>query len=122
MPRTQVGGWNAVSPNKIEILKESTYVGGTSTNKVMEIEGSVGGAEVYKDFATYKGEMFTLSLSYSPRAGHLTGTDSAVDIYWEGVKVGTLNATTVGLKTYTFSFNATSATGTRSFSWYGRLA
>ena len=112
MPRTQVGGWNAVSPNKIEILKESTYVGGSSTNKVMEIEGSVGGAEVYKDFATYKGEMFTLSLSYSPRAGHLTGTDSAVDIYWEGVKVGTLNATTVGLKTYTFSFNATSATGT----------
>ena len=112
MPRTQVGGWNAVSPNKIEILKESTYVGGTSTNKVMEIEGSVGGAEVYRDFATYKGEMFTLSLSYSPRAGHLTGTDSAIDIYWEGTKVGTLNATTVGLKTYTFNFNATSATGT----------
>ena len=106
---TQVNGWTAIAPNQIEILQESTYLGNTSTNRVLEIEGPVGGADVYKDFATYPGELFTLSLSYSPRKGNTTGVDSAIDIYWEGTKIGTLNSSVVGLKTYSFNVTASSA-------------
>jgi hypothetical protein len=77
----------------------------------MEIEGSNGGSDVYRDFDTYLGEYFTLSVSYSPRNGHLSGVDSAIEVYWEGQKIGTLNATSTGLQTYTFNVTANSASG-----------
>ncbi len=109
--KTQVGSWYAVSPNKVEIVAECSVLGNSSSNLVLEVEGPSGGTDLYRDFATYKGEMFTLSLSYSPRKNYTTGTDSAIDVLWEGVKIATLNTTTVGLKTYTFNVTSNSANG-----------
>jgi putative sterol carrier protein len=55
---------------------------------------------LYTIIKAESGTAYSISVDYSPRAG--AENNSVIDVFWGGVKVGTLDATTVGMKTYTF--------------------
>ncbi|MCP1514025.1 retention module-containing protein [Pseudomonas rhodesiae] len=90
------------SDGKVEIGQSSVYGVGTPGNsQVIELEKNAGDdASLYTIIKAESGTAYTISVDYSPRAG--AENNSVIDVFWGGVKVGTLDATTVGMKTYTF--------------------
>ncbi|KMT52438.1 beta strand repeat-containing protein, partial [Pseudomonas fildesensis] len=99
-PTTQWLTGNA--DGKVEIGQSSIYGVETPGNsQVIELEKNAGDdASLYTIIKAEAGTAYTISVDYSPRAG--AENNSVIDVFWGGVKVGTLDATTVGMKTYTF--------------------
>ncbi|MBN2989611.1 beta strand repeat-containing protein, partial [Pseudomonas lactucae] len=90
------------SDGKVEIGQSSVYGVTTPGNsQVIELEKNTGDdASLYTVIKAESGTAYSISVDYSPRAG--AEDNSVIDVFWGGVKVGTLDATTVGMKTYTF--------------------
>ncbi|OOV94603.1 retention module-containing protein [Pseudomonas sp. MF4836] len=99
-PTTQWLTGNA--DGKVEIGQSSIYGVETPGNsKVIELEKDAGDdASLYTIIKAEAGTAYSISVDYSPRAG--AENNSVIDVFWGGVKVGTLDTTTVGMKTYTF--------------------
>ncbi len=97
------GTWKTGNTNGyIEIGDQKTYLGGSSTNSVIELESSSGApSNLFTTVAAKTGEMYTISFDYSPRAG--STDNSVINVYWGGTVVKTLNTTTVGLQHYTLT-------------------
>ncbi|MCK1784999.1 Ig-like domain-containing protein, partial [Pseudomonas sp. TNT11] len=87
---------------QVEIGQSSIYGVETPGNsQVIELEKNAGDdASLYTIIKAEAGTAYTISVDYSPRAG--AEDNSVIDVFWGGVKVGTLDTTTVGMKTYTF--------------------
>ena len=96
--------------NRVEIGVASTYVAGSSnTNYVIELEANSGDpSNLYTDVATTKGASYHLSFDYSPRSNN--EINSQIDVYWGGVKVGTISAPTVGFQHYDMELIGTGST------------
>ncbi|WP_411736597.1 beta strand repeat-containing protein [Pseudomonas sp. A-RE-26] len=90
------------SDGKVEIGQSGVYGVDTPGNsQVIELEKNAGDdASLYTLIKAESGTAYSISVDYSPRAG--AENNSVIDVFWGGVKVGTLDATTVGMKTYTF--------------------
>ncbi|QDG58132.1 retention module-containing protein [Pseudomonas sp. NIBRBAC000502773] len=90
------------SDGKVEIGQSSIYGVETPGNsQVIELEKNAGDdASLYTIIKAESGTAYSISVDYSPRAG--AETNSVIDVFWGGVKVGTLDTTVVGMKTYTF--------------------
>ncbi|WLI29821.1 retention module-containing protein [Pseudomonas rhodesiae] len=90
------------SDGKVEIGQSGVYGVNTPDNsQVIELEKNPGDdASLYTIIKAESGTAYSISVDYSPRAG--AENNSVIDVFWGGVKVGTLDATTVGMKTYTF--------------------
>ncbi|MFJ3484682.1 immunoglobulin-like domain-containing protein [Pseudomonas sp. NPDC090202] len=116
---TPVGDWKAISVGEfsngqwhtgntdgtVEIGKASTYgvtdPAEASGNQVIELENKAGDvSNLWTEFSAKAGQTYTVSVDYSPRADALD--NSVINVYWGTTLIGTLNATEVGLKTYTF--------------------
>jgi len=99
-PTTQWLTGNA--DGKVEIGQSSIYGVTTPGNsQVIELEKNAGDdASLYTIIKAEAGTAYSISVDYSPRQG--AEHDSVIDVFWGGVKVGTLDTTTVGMKTYTF--------------------
>ncbi|MCK6191195.1 Ig-like domain-containing protein, partial [Pseudomonas sp. EYE_354] len=87
---------------QVEIGQSSIYGVETPGNsQVIELEKNAGDdSSLYTIIKAEAGTAYTISVDYSPRAG--AENNSVIDVFWGGVKVGTLDTTTVGMKTYTF--------------------
>ncbi|WP_426244285.1 beta strand repeat-containing protein, partial [Pseudomonas sp. PSPC3-2] len=87
---------------QVEIGQSSIYGVETPGNsQVIELEKNAGDdSSLYTIIKAEAGTAYTISVDYSPRAG--AEDNSVIDVFWGGVKVGTLDTTTVGMKTYTF--------------------
>jgi hypothetical protein len=73
-----VGVWNTFnSGGKVEVGTEKTYTGGTSTNKVMEIEANHGDKTLYTDFDCEAGRFYQLGFDVAARLGN-PGTSDMV--------------------------------------------
>ncbi len=104
-PNTQWQTGNA--DGKVEIGQSSIYGVETPGNsQVIELEKNAGDdASLYTIIKAEGGTAYTISVDYSPRAG--AENSSVIDVFWGGVKVGTLDTTVVGMKTYTFTVPVT---------------
>ncbi|MBE8592635.1 hypothetical protein IQK56_17825, partial [Pseudomonas sp. MAFF 301449] len=104
-PNTQWLTGNA--DGKVEIGQGSVYGVETPGNSpVIELEKNAGDdASLYTIIKAESGTAYTISVDYSPRAG--AENNSVIDVFWGGVKVGTLDTTVVGMKTYTFTVPVT---------------
>ncbi|MEH8119910.1 VWA domain-containing protein [Aeromonas allosaccharophila] len=66
-----VGVWNTLnSGGKVEVGTEKTYTGGTSTNKVMEIEANYGDKTLYTDLDCEAGRFYQLGFDVAARLGN----------------------------------------------------
>ncbi|WP_232790125.1 VWA domain-containing protein [Aeromonas sobria] len=66
-----VGVWNTLnSGGKVEVGTEKTYTGGTSTNKVMEIEANHGDKTLYTDINCEAGRFYQLGFDAAARLGN----------------------------------------------------
>ncbi|PTQ72176.1 retention module-containing protein [Pseudomonas sp. GV071] len=104
------GNWQTGNGgNAVEIGSESTYIsGGSGTNQVIELERNTGDASnLFTTVSADAGETFVVQFQYSPRSGQ--ESNSGIDVFWGGVKVGTLTGTTAGLTTYTYTLPAAAA-------------
>ncbi|WP_226457837.1 beta strand repeat-containing protein, partial [Pseudomonas sp. AF03-9] len=90
------------SDGKVEIGQSSIYGVETPGNsQVIELEKNAGDdSSLYTIIKAESGTAYSISVDYSPRAG--AENNSVIDVFWGGVKVGTLDTTVVGMKTYTF--------------------
>ncbi|WP_236469857.1 retention module-containing protein, partial [Pseudomonas syringae] len=90
------------SDGQVEIGQSSIYGVETPGNsQVIELEKNAGDdASLYTIIKAESGTAYSISVDYSPRAG--AENNSVIDVFWGGVKVGTLDTTVVGMKTYTF--------------------
>ncbi len=95
--------------NAVEVGSEGTYInGGSGSNQVIELERNPGDASnLYTTVAAQAGDTFVVQLQYSPRSG--AEANSSIDVFWGGVKVGTLSGTTAGLTNYSFTLPADTA-------------
>ncbi|WP_279496819.1 retention module-containing protein [Aeromonas veronii] len=73
-----IGVWNTLNNGgKVEVGTEKTYTGGTSTNKVMEIEANHGDKTLYTDFDCEAGRFYQLGFDVAARLGN-PGTSDMV--------------------------------------------
>jgi VCBS repeat-containing protein len=104
------GNWQTGNNgNGVEIGSEGTYItGGSGTNQVIELERNDGDASnLFTTISADAGETFVVQFQYSPRSGQ--ESNSGIDVFWGGVKVGTLTGSTAGLTTYTYTLPADAA-------------
>ncbi|TFY84033.1 hypothetical protein DYL59_31160, partial [Pseudomonas kairouanensis] len=87
---------------QVEIGQSGVYGVTTPGNsQVIELEKApYDDASLYTIIKAESGTAYSISVDYSPRAGN--EGDSVIDVFWGGVKVGTLDTTVVGMQTYTF--------------------
>jgi Mg-chelatase subunit ChlD len=121
---TAVGDWKAIPVSQfsggqwhtdntggtVEIGKASVYgvndPKAGSGNQIIELERNSGDASnLWTEFSAKAGQTYTVSVDYSPRAGALD--NSVINVFWGTTLIGTLNATQLGLKTYTFQVPVT---------------
>ncbi|HEH9432893.1 TPA: choice-of-anchor K domain-containing protein, partial [Aeromonas sobria] len=76
-----VGVWNTLnSGGKVEVGTEKTYKGGTSTNKVMEIEANVGDKTLYTDINCEAGRFYQLGFDVAARLGNPATSDMTIKL------------------------------------------
>ncbi|MFZ3205754.1 MAG: Ig-like domain-containing protein, partial [Pseudomonas sp.] len=87
------------SDGQIEIGQESVYIGGSSTNQVIELERNAGDASnLYTEITGTAGSTYSLDFDYSPRGGDLD--NSTIEVFWGGNLIDTLSAGTVGFTSH----------------------
>jgi Mg-chelatase subunit ChlD len=86
---------------EIEIGKAGDVYGvrGAGNSNVIELEARNGDKNLYTNIAAKGGSTYSVSFDYSPRAG--AEKSSVIYVKWNGATIYTLDATTVGMKTYT---------------------
>ncbi|MGN5078033.1 retention module-containing protein [Aeromonas veronii] len=76
-----VGVWNTLnSGGKVEVGTEKTYTGGTSTNKVMEIEANHGDKTLYTDLDCEAGRFYQLGFDVAARLGNPETSDMTIKL------------------------------------------
>ncbi|MGL4711247.1 MAG: hypothetical protein ACRCWP_01425, partial [Shewanella sp.] len=76
-----VGVWNTLnSGGKVEVGTEKTYTGGSSTNKVMEIEANVGDKTLYTDINCEAGRFYQLGFDVAARLGNHATSDMTIKL------------------------------------------
>ncbi|MDD3328251.1 MAG: SdrD B-like domain-containing protein, partial [Zoogloea sp.] len=84
--------------------------------KVLELDANCTGTVtgVYQDIATVAGQSYQLSLDVAQRAGYAASTNT-VEVFWEGVKIATIDPTSTALTEYTFTVTAKDASSRLEF-------
>ena len=104
VPVTSLNGgvWRTDNTSgNVEIGDASTYLGGSSTNQVIELEAAAGDASnLYTTMPVKDGEIYTLSFDYAMRTGQ-TPANSTFSVFWNGQKVAELAPSTTALTNYT---------------------
>ncbi|MEW8658221.1 MAG: retention module-containing protein [Candidatus Thiodiazotropha endolucinida] len=108
-----VGGgiWDtANSGGLVEVGMEFVYLrNGVHDNQVIELEHRRGDtSNFFTDLAVNEGEVYTLNFDYAARAGAFT--HSAIELFWEGNLIATLDTRVAALQSFNFNLLA-SATG-----------
>ncbi|MCG7978895.1 MAG: retention module-containing protein [Candidatus Thiodiazotropha endolucinida] len=108
-----VGGgiWDtANSGGLVEVGMEFVYLrNGVRDNQVIELEHRRGDtSNFFTDLAVNEGEVYTLNFDYAARAGAFT--HSAIELFWEGNLIATLDTRVAALQSFNFNLLA-SATG-----------
>ncbi|MFQ1846987.1 VWA domain-containing protein [Aeromonas veronii] len=76
-----VGVWNTLnSGGKVEVGTEKTYTGGTSNNKVMEIEANHGDKTLYTDLDCEAGRFYQLGFDVAARLGNPETSDMTIKL------------------------------------------
>jgi large repetitive protein len=89
------------SGGQVEVGQQSVYMGGNSTNQVIELERIAGDASnLFTNVTAQAGATYSLDFDYSPRSGALA--TSNIEVYWDGNLLGTLSSATVGFTSYHF--------------------
>jgi hypothetical protein len=83
---------------------------------VLELDANCTGTVtgVYQDIATVAGQTYQLSLDVAQRAGYAAATNT-VEVFWEGVKIATIDPTSTALTKYTFTVTANDASSRLEF-------
>ncbi|WP_339412241.1 tandem-95 repeat protein [Pseudomonas sp. EA_35y_Pfl2_R5] len=94
--------WQTDNPGgQVEIGQQSVYMGGNSTNQVIELERNSGDASnLFTNVTATAGATYSLDFDYSPRNGGLA--TSNIEVYWDGNLLGTLSSAAVGFTPYHF--------------------
>ncbi|WP_162517027.1 retention module-containing protein [Aeromonas hydrophila] len=100
-----IGVWKtADGSNRIEVGKESVYVGGGSnTNQVMEIEGKAGVKTLYADFNCEGGRFYQLGFDIAARTGSVSSSALTVKL----VQLGANGLPISGTERELYNFNPT---------------
>ncbi|WP_429119240.1 VWA domain-containing protein [Aeromonas hydrophila] len=100
-----IGVWKtADGSNRIEVGKESVYVGGgSSTNQVMEIEGKAGVKTLYADFNCEGGRFYQLGFDIAARTGSVSSSALTVKL----VQLGANGLPISGTERELYNFNPT---------------
>ena len=69
---------------------------------------------VYQDITTVAGQSYQLSVDVAQRAGYAASTNT-VEVFWEGVKIATIDPTSTALTKYTFTVTAADASSRLEF-------
>ncbi|MEW8135994.1 MAG: retention module-containing protein [Candidatus Thiodiazotropha endolucinida] len=105
------GIWDtANSGGLIEVGREFVYLrNGVRDNQVIELEHRRGDtSNFFTDLAVNEGQVYTLNFDYAARAGAFT--HSAIELFWEGSLIATLDTRVAALQSFNFNLLA-SATG-----------
>jgi hypothetical protein len=107
-------GWTAIGRNYIEVGRPSSYgVGGATGMNVVELDGHGRGLALggnidfwsdgfYQDVKTTAFRNYTLSVDLACRA-NTAPASNAVDIWWRGARIATVQPRSTSLQTYNFS-------------------
>ncbi|MCK6373166.1 MAG: carboxypeptidase regulatory-like domain-containing protein, partial [Zoogloea sp.] len=109
-------GWCG-NGDSIEINTAGAYgVSGVTGAKVVELDANttctVTG--LYQDVATVAGQSYQLTVDVAQRAGYAAATNT-VEVFWEGVKIATIDPTSTALTKYTFTVTAADASSRLEF-------
>ncbi|PAV46665.1 hypothetical protein CK486_17435, partial [Pseudomonas sp. HAR-UPW-AIA-41] len=98
--------WNTDNPGGLlEIGTQATYMGGSSTNQVIELERNSGDASnLFTDITAKAGNTYSLDFDYSPRSGQTSS--SGIQVLWGGNVIGTMSSNSVGFQTFHFDLSA----------------
>ncbi len=98
--------WNTDNPGGLlEIGTQNTYMGGGSTNQVIELERVAGdAANLFTEITAKAGNTYSLDFDYSPRSGQTS--NSGIQVFWGGNLIDTMNAASVGFQTFHFDLTA----------------
>lgn len=98
-------GWYTDNPSKIiEVNPPSVYgATGATSNNAIEIEANPGDYNLYTILNPDPGEKLTLNLAYAGRVGHMSGTDSEIDVYLNNVLFTRLNTQSSTFQNFSFS-------------------
>ncbi|MGF1870524.1 tandem-95 repeat protein [Photobacterium indicum] len=101
-------GWHTDNHNNhIEIHQDYVYGVGDNRGGVIELEANRGDeSNLYTNLDVQAGDVLTLSFDMSARL-HYEGTDSQVDIYFEGVLIDSLAPEDAGWESHTYQLTAT---------------
>ncbi|MEL0583768.1 MAG: tandem-95 repeat protein [Candidatus Thiodiazotropha sp. (ex. Lucinoma kazani)] len=105
------GNWRTDNPGgRIEVGQETVYLrNNVRDNQVIELEYNRNNdSNLYTDVAAREGDVYALNFDYSARSG--ATNHSAIDLFWEGQLIATIDTHSVGLQSFNFNLLA-SATG-----------
>ncbi|MCU7878914.1 MAG: retention module-containing protein [Candidatus Thiodiazotropha sp. (ex Lucinoma borealis)] len=105
------GNWRTDNPGgRIEVGQETVYLrNNVHDNQVIELEYNRNNdSNLYTDVAAREGDVYALNFDYSARSG--ATNHSAIDLFWEGQLIATIDTHSVGLQSFNFNLLA-SATG-----------
>jgi len=101
---SSIPGWQSVGNYPIEIGWVNNYgISGQEGNQVLELD-STGNAMVAQ--TTTSPGSYTLSFLYAGRADH-TGIDSAFDVLWNNLVIGSFSPLNTAMALASFNVNAT---------------
>ncbi|MEJ7138451.1 SdrD B-like domain-containing protein [Amphibiibacter pelophylacis] len=107
----QAQGWTAYklgtpgTPEAVEIGPQSSYLGGSSTNKVLEVESTAGVNTLGRTFQTVAGADYRISLDYAARQGF--ENTSKLSVYVNGVEKAVMDTHSASWKNFEVSFKGT---------------
>ncbi len=106
-----VGVWNTLnSGGKVEVGTEKTYTGGTSTNKVMEIEANHGDKTLYTDLDCEAGRFYQLGFDVAARLGNPETSDMTIKL----VRLDASGNPISGTETLLYNFQPTDSSWLRN--------
>jgi T1SS-143 domain-containing protein len=91
----------------IEIMPATIYGLSASYGNVLEIENYQGDGNLYTYINPGKNDIVTLSFDYAARAGHTSGTDSAIQVIVDGKVIDTVNTRNLNMSTFSYTFTGT---------------
>ncbi|MCQ4143474.1 tandem-95 repeat protein, partial [Vogesella sp. AC12] len=97
-----VGTWSTWNGSGyVEVGKEGIYQGGSSSNKVMEIEAATGDKTLYADIQVEAGRFYELDFDVAARNGHIASSGMSVSLVKLDASGNPVTGSSVVL--YTFS-------------------
>jgi len=117
-------GWTLQSGGAIEVLynySDAAFAPPAQDGvKFLELDGTAFpmNTTIYQDVATGGTDQFLLEFYYSARGSH-EGTDSQMNVYWDGALLGNITQPAAGWNYYSFLVNGAGATTRLTFEGVG---